>query len=74
MKKPKLLVIAGPNGSGKTSVTAKILKHTWIEDCEYINPDRIKIVHHIQNCIYTKLYICNFVYMQFCIGWTISNI
>ena len=41
MEKPKLLVVAGPNGSGKTSVTAKILKHTWIEGCEYINPDNI---------------------------------
>jgi predicted ABC-type ATPase len=41
MEKPKLLIIAGPNGSGKTSVTGKILKHTWIEGCEYINPDNI---------------------------------
>ena len=41
MKKQKLLIIAGPNGSGKTSVTGKILKHEWIEGCEYINPDDI---------------------------------
>jgi predicted ABC-type ATPase len=41
MEKPKLLVVAGPNGSGKTSVTGKILKHQWIEGCEYINPDII---------------------------------
>jgi len=40
-EKPKLLIVAGPNGSGKTSVTSKILKHTWIEGCEYINPDNI---------------------------------
>jgi predicted ABC-type ATPase len=38
---PKLLIIAGPNGSGKTSVTSKILEHQWIEDCVYINPDNI---------------------------------
>ena len=38
---PKLLIIAGPNGSGKTSITGKILKHEWIEGCEYINPDNI---------------------------------
>jgi predicted ABC-type ATPase len=38
---PRLLVIAGPNGSGKTSVTGKILKHEWVIDCEYINPDLI---------------------------------
>jgi predicted ABC-type ATPase len=39
--KPKLIVIAGPNGSGKTSVADKILQHNWIEGCEYINPDFI---------------------------------
>ena len=38
---PKLLVIAGPNGSGKTSVTSKILKHEWVKGCVYINPDNI---------------------------------
>ena len=41
MEKPKLLIIAGPNGSGKTSIATKILKHEWIEGCEYINPDDI---------------------------------
>lgn len=39
--KPKLLIIAGPNGSGKTSITWKILKHEWVDDCVYINPDEI---------------------------------
>lgn len=38
---PKLIIIAGPNGSGKTSVTGKILEHQWIENCIYINPDNI---------------------------------
>jgi predicted ABC-type ATPase len=41
MEKPKLLIVAGPNGSGKTSVTGKILNHIWIEGCEYINPDNM---------------------------------
>jgi predicted ABC-type ATPase len=41
MEKPKLLIVAGPNGSGKTSVTDKILKHEWIKGCEYVNPDMI---------------------------------
>jgi len=41
MEKPKLLIVAGPNGSGKTSVTNKILKHEWMAGCEYINPDNI---------------------------------
>lgn len=39
--KPVLIVIAGPNGSGKTSVTSKILHHEWLEDSEYINPDNV---------------------------------
>jgi predicted ABC-type ATPase len=39
--KPKLIIIAGPNGSGKTSLTTQILKHEWIENCVYINPDNI---------------------------------
>lgn len=30
--KPVLIVIVGPNGSGKTSVTSKILRHEWMED------------------------------------------
>ena len=41
MKKPTLIIIAGPNGSGKTSITHKVLQHQWIEDCVYINPDDI---------------------------------
>ncbi len=39
--KPVLIVIARPNGSGKTSVTSKILHHEWLEDSEYINPDNV---------------------------------
>ena len=39
--KPILIVIAGPNGSGKTTITSKILKHEWLEDAVYINPDTI---------------------------------
>ena len=39
--KRKLLIIAGPNGSGKTSVTSKILQHDWVEGCVYVNPDNI---------------------------------
>ncbi len=40
-KKPVLIVIAGPNGSGKTTITSNILKHEWIENCIYVNPDFI---------------------------------
>ncbi len=41
LHRPVLIVIAGPNGSGKTSVTSKILHHEWLEDSEYINPDNV---------------------------------
>ena len=34
-----LIVVAGPNGSGKTSVTSRILHHEWLENSVYINPD-----------------------------------
>jgi predicted ABC-type ATPase len=41
LKKPTLIVVCGPNGSGKTSITKKILKHEWLDNCTYINPDEI---------------------------------
>lgn len=40
-QKPKLLVIAGPNGSGKTTFTNQVLRHDWSEGCLFINPDEI---------------------------------
>lgn len=39
--RPALLVIAGPNGSGKTTVTARLREERWSEDVEYLNPDEI---------------------------------
>lgn len=41
MRRPVLIVIAGPNGSGKTSTTRLVIKHEWAEQCVYINPDEI---------------------------------
>ncbi len=38
---PVLIVIAGPNGSGKTTVTSQLLQSDWLEDAIYINPDII---------------------------------
>jgi predicted ABC-type ATPase len=38
---PRLLVVAGPNGSGKTTVTERGLAHEWFGGCTYINPDNI---------------------------------
>ena len=39
--KPILIVIAGPNGSGKTTITSRLLKSEWLEDAVYINPDNV---------------------------------
>jgi predicted ABC-type ATPase len=39
--KPVLLVIAGPNGSGKTTVTIRLRADRWSEDVEYLNPDDV---------------------------------
>ena len=41
LKKPELIVIAGPNGSGKTSVTQSFLHHEWANGTVYINPDQV---------------------------------
>jgi predicted ABC-type ATPase len=40
-ERPRLIVVAGPNGSGKTSVTEQLLRHTWMDGCVYVNPDNI---------------------------------
>ncbi len=40
-RKPELIVIAGPNGSGKTTVTQQFLHHEWSDGVVYINPDEV---------------------------------
>ena len=40
-QKPRLIIVAGPNGAGKTTITERLLRHEWMEGCEYINPDFI---------------------------------
>lgn len=39
--RPVLCVVAGPNGSGKTSTTERLLANEWTADSVYINPDNI---------------------------------
>lgn len=39
--RPTLCIVAGPNGSGKTSTTILLLKNEWTADSVYINPDNI---------------------------------
>ena len=38
---PTLCVVAGPNGSGKTSTTVQLLANEWSEGSLYINPNNI---------------------------------
>ena len=40
-RKPVLCIVAGPNGSGKTSATIQLLSNEWTADSIYINPDNI---------------------------------
>jgi predicted ABC-type ATPase len=42
-RRPELVVIAGPNGSGKTTITTKVVNEwtDWIDGAAYINPDNI---------------------------------
>lgn len=40
-QRPTLCIVAGPNGSGKTTTTLKLLANEWAADSLYINPDNI---------------------------------
>ena len=39
--RPVLIIVAGPNDSGKTSLTRTIFGHEWVTGCRYVNPDDI---------------------------------
>ena len=39
--KAVLIIIAGPNGSGKTTIAEQLLTHFWADNASYINPDNI---------------------------------
>lgn len=38
---PNLLVLAGPNGSGKTTFASQLLAHDWGRNCISINADEL---------------------------------
>ena len=38
---PVLIVFAGPNGSGKTTMANVMLQHGWLDGCGHMNPDNI---------------------------------
>ncbi|MBR3091525.1 MAG: zeta toxin family protein [Bacteroidaceae bacterium] len=40
-RRPSLCLVAGPNGSGKTTTTLQLLNDEWAADSIYINPDNI---------------------------------
>lgn len=40
-RRPTLCIVAGPNGSGKTTTTLQLLESEWSADSLYINPDNI---------------------------------
>ena len=40
-RRPTLCIVAGPNGSGKTTTTIQLLESEWSSDSLYINPDNI---------------------------------
>lgn len=40
-RRPTLCIVAGPNGSGKTTTTIQLLESEWSTDSLYINPDNI---------------------------------
>ena len=39
--RPSMLIVAGPNGSGKTTVARSLFRRIWTRDSTYINPDII---------------------------------
>ena len=43
LHKPVLIVIAGPNGSGKTTITTQILQHEWMEN-SILNCRRVSLI------------------------------
>ena len=41
IQNPNSIIVAGPKGSDKTTITKQGLAHEWFGGCVYINPDLI---------------------------------
>lgn len=56
LKRPTLCIVAGPNGSGKTTTTIQLLANEWAEDSLYINPDQGRDLCAIEHQVNLFLY------------------
>lgn len=39
--KPRLIILADPNGSGKSSLPQLLIQHEWGKGCQLVNADNI---------------------------------
>ena len=40
-RSPRLIILAGPNGSGKTTFAANLAQHAWGQGCRFLNADEM---------------------------------
>ena len=38
---PRLIILAGPNGSGKTTFATQLMEHQWGQGCRFLNADEL---------------------------------
>ena len=56
MTAPVLLIIAGPNGSGKTTITARLRADHWSDGVEYLNADDIELLRARQSIAFETVF------------------